>query len=118
MSDVPLRCAHTMASSDGWISRKRPRKDAGGGIGSKGGAKEDNGGGKLPASAPQPATSDVPASLLPFLGWTKLSACHRPRARRRQRSNWDREEGVQKVTGLAVVSLLMICAYDVRFANR
>ncbi|KAL9186454.1 hypothetical protein ACHAXT_005692 [Thalassiosira profunda] len=89
--------------ADGWISRKRPRKEAGGGVGSKGDAKEDAVGGNAPSLAPPPpAPSGIPASLAPHLGWTKMSACHRPRARRRQRSNWDKEEGVQKISGLAV----------------
>ena len=91
--------------SDGWISRKRPRKGGDGVADSRGGAKEDAGGGNAPALAPPPpAPSGIPASLAPHLGWTKISACHRPRARRRQRSNWDKEEGVQKISGLAVVS--------------
>jgi len=50
--------------------------------------------------------SNIPKSLLPFLGWTKLTACHtRPRKKRRVDNTWDRDEGLQKVTGRAVVSM-------------
>ena len=50
--------------------------------------------------------SNIPKSLQPFLGWTKLTACHtRPRKKRRVDNTWDRDEGLQKVTGRAVVSM-------------
>ena len=50
--------------------------------------------------------SNIPKSLLPYLGWTKLTACHtRPRKKRRVDTTWDRDEGLQKVTGRAVVSM-------------
>ena len=50
----------------------------------------------------------VPESLLPHLGWTKLSACHRPRSKNKRRrddnnNNWNRDEALQKVTGRALV---------------
>jgi len=50
--------------------------------------------------------SNIPKSLQPFLGWTKLTACHtRPRKKRRVDNTWDRDEGLKKVTGRAVVSM-------------
>ena len=52
-------------------------------------------------------TTFVPESLLPHLGWTKLSACHRPRSKNKRRrdnnNNWNRDEALQKVTGRALV---------------
>ena len=49
----------------------------------------------------------VSESLLPHLGWTKLSACHRPRSKNKRRrdnnNNWNRDEALQKVTGRALV---------------
>ena len=99
-------------SNDGWLTRKRKRQPV---------STKINDDDKTTALAPgldSTSTSRVnsssknddndvviPDSLLPFLGWTKLSACHvRPRAKK-IRSNWNRDEGLQKVTGRAVVSI-------------
>eukprot|EP00584_Thalassiosira_punctigera_P009217 CAMPEP_0172534334 /NCGR_PEP_ID=MMETSP1067-20121228/6732_1 /TAXON_ID=265564 ORGANISM="Thalassiosira punctigera, Strain Tpunct2005C2" /NCGR_SAMPLE_ID=MMETSP1067 /ASSEMBLY_ACC=CAM_ASM_000444 /LENGTH=323 /DNA_ID=CAMNT_0013319111 /DNA_START=69 /DNA_END=1037 /DNA_ORIENTATION=- len=95
----------------GWISRKRKRR------------AENDAGGQSAASVARPPSltindtdaptssslttatgAIIPASLMPHLGWTKLSACHaRPRVKRRRRDDdWDQEEGVRKVAGRAV----------------
>ena len=52
--------------------------------------------------------STIPESLLPFLGWTKLSACHRRPAKKRKHTNWNRDEALQKVTGRAIVSVYRV----------
>ena len=52
--------------------------------------------------------STIPESLLPFLGWTKLSACHRRPTKKRNHTNWNRDEALQKVTGRAIVSIHVI----------
>ena len=59
----------------------------------------------LPAANNTSSTSTIPESLLPFLGWTKLSACHRRPTKKRNHTNWNRDEALQKVTGRAIVSI-------------
>ena len=55
--------------------------------------------------------STIPESLLPFLGWTKLSACHRRPTKKRKHTNWNRDEALQKVTGRAIVSVYHVCEH-------
>ena len=105
-------------SNDGWLTRKRKRQPVSTkindddkttalalGLDSTSTARVNSSSG----STSKNDDNDVvmPESLLPFLGWTKLSACHvRPRAKK-IRSNWNRDEGLQKVTGRAVVSIVL-----------
>jgi hypothetical protein len=51
--------------------------------------------------------SGIPPSLNPFLGWTKLSACHvrRPRKRRRINQNINNDEPLLKMSGKAIFFL-------------
>ena len=86
----------------GWYTRKRKASS------SKDGA--DGGDNDVSSAIATKKLSDessnIPKSLQPFLGWTKLTACHtRPRKKRRVDTAWDRDEGLQKVTGRAVVSM-------------
>lgn len=90
----------------GWYTRKRKATSS-----SDGGAATvgDN---NVPAIAAKKLSdessnnSNIPKSLLPFLGWTKLTACHtRPRKKRRVDNTWDLDEGLKKITGRAVVSM-------------
>ena len=59
----------------------------------------------LPVANNNSSKSTIPESLLPFLGWTKLSACHRRPTKKRNHTNWNRDEALQKVTGRAIVSI-------------
>lgn len=110
-----------MSSNDGWLTRKRKRRttkydaaataaaastssgDANVKINNDNTAEADT---TTTASATA-TTSNIPASLMPFLGWTKLSACHinRPRPTKKRKKanvNYDSDEPVQKVTGRAI----------------
>lgn len=90
---------------NGWYTRKR--KATSSEDGTSGG---DN---NVPAFAAKKLSnestnnSNIPKSLLPFLGWTKLSACKLQRRSKKRRidTTWSVDEGLQKVTGRAVVSI-------------
>ena len=108
-----------MAEENGWYTRKRkaPQQEGGATDSTVGGEKVGAPLNAVPSST-SPAVGDhsssasgIPESLLPFLGWTKLSACHRPRSKKRRNSNWNRDEALQKVTGRAIVSLSLFVAY-------
>ena len=107
-----------MADNGGWYTRRKRKHD----IAVKSDDnKEDSVAKKdLPSSKISTTTNEksksgasrtatfVPESLLPHLGWTKLSACHRPRSKNKRRrddnnNNWNRDEALQKVTGRALV---------------
>jgi len=88
----------------GWYTRKRKASSSSNGATTTG----DNGISVIAKQLSNESTnnSNIPKSLQPFLGWTKLTACHtRPRKKRRVNNTWDRDEGLQKVTGRAVVSM-------------
>ena len=57
--------------------------------------------------------SNIPKSLLPYLGWTKLTACKLQRRSKKRRvdTTWNRDEGLQKVTGRAVVSFVVLYVF-------
>jgi hypothetical protein len=60
------------------------------------------------------SAAGIPSTLAPFLGWTKLSACHlrRPRKRRRIQNTNNDNEPLLHVTGKAIFFL-----HDPRAAN-
>jgi len=87
-----------MADNGGWVSRKRRRNKGADGNDAKNSPV-------APTVQDTTSTSNnnaIPSSLLPHLGWTKLSACHRPRAKKKRNNNWNRDEELQKVAGRAV----------------
>ena len=100
-------------AENGWYTRKRKHVEA---------AKVEEEGGSegassvpaanekkvLPVANNNSSNSAIPESLLPFLGWTKLSACHRRPTKKRNHTNWNRDEALQKVTGRAIVSIHVI----------
>jgi len=91
----------------GWYTRKRKASSSDGAT-----AIGDNDISAITAakkiSDESSSNSNIPKSLQPFLGWTKLTACHtRPRKKRRVDNTWDRDEGLKKVTGRAVVSFVV-----------
>ena len=100
-----------MAEENGWYTRKRKAPQLEGGTSASAASGEKVGAPlNVVSSSTSPvgdhsSASGIPESLLPFLGWTKLSACHRPRSKKRRNSNWNRDEALQKVTGRAIVSL-------------
>ena len=113
-----LKQSNAMAEENGWYTRKRkaPQQEGGATDSTVGGEKVGAPLNAVPSSTSSAgdhssSASGIPESLLPFLGWTKLSACHRPRSKKRRNSNWNRDEALQKVTGRAIVSLSLFVAY-------
>lgn len=100
----------------GWYTRKRKASSSSDGATTTGG---DNDVSSAIAAAKKLSdessnNSNIPKSLQPFLGWTKLTACHtRPRKKRRVDNTWDRDEGLKKVTGRAVVSIVYVYVFCV-----
>ena len=103
-------------AENGWYTRKRKHAVGAAKVEEEGGSSDgassmpaDNEKKvSLPAANNNSSKSTIPESLLPFLGWTKLSACHRRPTKKRKHTNWNRDEALQKVSGRAIVSIHVI----------
>ena len=100
-------------AENGWFTRKRKHvveattvEEEGGSDGASSMPADNEKKESFPVASNSSSKSAIPESLLPFLGWTKLSACHRRPTKKRKHTNWDRDEALQKVTGRAIVSIL------------
>ena len=94
----------------GWYTRKRKATSSSDGATTSGGDNDVSAAivaKKL--SDDSTNNSNIPKSLLPYLGWTKLTACKlQRRKKRRVDTTWSADEGLQKVTGRAVVSFVVV----------
>ena len=103
-------------AENGWYTRKRKHvveatkvEEEGGSDGASSmPADNEKKVSSLPVANNNSSKSTIPESLLPFLGWTKLSACHRRPTKKRKHTNWNRDEALQNVTGRAIVSIRVI----------
>ena len=100
-------------AENGWYTRKRKHvveatkvEEGGGSDGASSVPAVNEKKESFPATnSSSSSKSAISESLLPFLGWTKLSACHRRPTKKRKHTNWNRDEALQKVTGRAIVSI-------------
>ena len=118
--DKPLSIAkqpYISMAENGWYTRKRKHvveatkveEEEGGSDGASSmPADNEKKVSSLPVANNNSSKSTIPESLLPFLGWTKLSTCHRRPTKKRKHTNWNRDEALQKVTGRAIVSIRVI----------